>query len=33
MNDAPLPSDDRLNAFCQDSRAYLQGAERAPWPG
>ena len=33
MNDAPLPPDDRLNAFCQDSRAYLQGAERGPLAG
>ncbi len=33
MNHPSLPSDDRLNAFCQDSRAYLQGAERGPLAG
>ena len=33
MNHTSLPSDDRLNAFCQDSRAYLQGAERGPLAG
>ena len=33
MNDKPLPPDDRLNAFCQDSRAYLQGEDRGPLAG
>lgn len=33
MNDTPLPPDDRLNAFCPDSRAYLQGADRGPLAG
>ncbi len=33
MNENPLPPDDRLNAFCQDSRAYLQGADEGPLAG
>ena len=30
MNDTRMPPDDRLNAFCPDSRAYLQGADEGP---
>ena len=33
MNDPFLPPDDRLNAFCPDSRAYLQGADEGPLAG
>ena len=33
MNNTQLPPDDRLNAFCQDSRAYLQGADEGPLAG
>ena len=33
MNDRSLPPDDRLGAFCQDSRAYLQGEDRGPLAG
>ena len=33
MNANPSPPDDRLNAFCQDSRAYLQGVVRGPLAG
>ena len=28
-----VPLDDKLNAFCPDSRAYLQGADRGPLAG
>ena len=33
MNDTPLPPDDRLGAFCQDSRAFLPGDDRGPLAG
>lgn len=33
MNDTHLPPDDRLNAFCPDSRAFLQGADEGPLAG
>lgn len=33
MNDTRMPPDDRLNAFCPDSRAYLQGADEGPLAG
>ncbi len=33
MNDIRMPPDDRLNAFCPDSRAYLQGADEGPLAG
>lgn len=33
MNENPLPPDDRLNAFCPDSRAFLQGADQGPLAG
>lgn len=33
MNENPSPPDDRLNAFCPDSRAYLQGANQGPLAG
>lgn len=33
MNDTPLSPDDRLGAFCPDSRAYLQGVDEGPLAG
>ena len=33
MNDTQLSPDDRLGAFCPDSRAYLQGADEGPLAG
>lgn len=33
MNDTPLSPDDRLGAFCPDSRAYLQGMDEGPLAG
>ena len=33
MNENPLSPDDRLNAFCPDSRAFLQGADQGPLAG